>query len=248
MLEWKDNYNSFNSWKGLTYINHYKAIDEWRTGKRKAPLPPIEVSLDPIHACNLGCSHCNASRYLADKDNKKRRMDDKHMMNLIKFLARWGVKGICFGGGGEPSMHSKLAEAIELAVKLGLECSVATNGIIISEELMKAYSKCRWVGISVDASQSNTYEVGRRSSKNDFNIVIDNISGLTKYIKKVNGRCEVAYKFLIFDYNQKEIFSACKLAKLLGVKDFHARPADFRHQGMTEKQANFYNIKNIKTV
>ena len=246
MFEWKDNYNSFNSWKGLTYINHYKAIDDWRLGKRKAPLPPIEVSLDPIHACNLGCSHCNASRYLADKDNKKRRMDDKHMMNLIKFLARWGVKGICFGGGGEPSMHSKLAEAIELAVKLGLECSVATNGIIISEELMKAYSKCRWVGISVDASQAQTYEVGRRSSKNDFSIVIDNISRLSKYIKEVNGKCEVAYKFLIFDYNQKEIFSACKLAKSLGVKDFHARPADFRHQGMTEKQANFYNIKNIE--
>jgi MoaA/NifB/PqqE/SkfB family radical SAM enzyme len=245
MLEWRDNYNSFNSWKGLTYINQYKAIDEWRLNKRKAPLPPIEVSLDPIHACNLGCSHCNASRYLEDKDTKQRRMDDKHMMNLIKFLAKWGVKGICFGGGGEPSMHTKLADAILLARKLGVETSVATNGLIMTPELMKAYSQCRWVGISVDAANKETYMIGRKMD--GFDKVTDNIRKLVQYIKSSHSKCDVAFKFLIFNYNQHEILSACKLAKELEVKDFHARPADFRHQGMTEQQQkNFYDIDNIE--
>jgi hypothetical protein len=55
--EWSDYYNSFNSAKGLTYINHYKAIDEWRLGKRKHPFAPIEISIDPINLCQLKCQH-----------------------------------------------------------------------------------------------------------------------------------------------------------------------------------------------
>jgi len=189
--------------------------------------------------------NCNASRYLEDKNNPLRRFSDDHMMNLIKFLAKWGVKGICFGGGGEPSLHTKLADAIFLARELGVETSVATNGLILTPALLKAYAQCRWVGVSVDAANKETYMIGRKLD--GFEKVIHNIDRLVEYIHFTHNKCDVAFKFLIFDYNQREIFDACKIAKSLGVKDFHARPADFRHQGMTaQQQNNFYDINNIE--
>jgi MoaA/NifB/PqqE/SkfB family radical SAM enzyme len=248
MKEWNDWANSFNSMKGLLYSEQYKAIDEWKLGKRGAPLPPVEVSLDPIHACNLMCTHCNAHRYLSHSSlPNEHRMPDEHMLNLVQFLADWGVKGICWGGGGEPTLHSKLKDGLLLAHKLGVENSIATNGTLFTDELIDVATRtCRWIGVSVDAACKKTYKIGRNQDL--FTKTIINLGKLAVYAKNNNLHCDVAFKFLIFDYNQTEIFKACKLAKSLGIKDFHARPADFRHQGLGEwqKKLSGYNIPLIK--
>lgn len=230
MQEWlkQNEFNPFNSWKGLLYADWYKSVigGNFR--------PPIEASLDPIHQCNLLCEHCNAYAYLTDKNLKQRRMPDDHLFNLIKFLGRWGVRAICFGGGGEPTLHTGLAEAIRLTVSLGMEASVATNGIIMTEDLLDALVRCRWVGVSIDAATSATYKKGKKQDL--FATALGNLNGLTRKVKKTKSRCDVAYKFLIFDYNQHEIYKACKLAKKSGARDFHVRPADYFHQGMGIKR------------
>lgn len=246
MKEWsnKNKFNSFNSEKGLLYSNWYKTIVDWKEGKVKKPLPPIEISLDPIHACNLACNWCNASRYLT-KDLKNRKMTDKHMISLVDFLGKWGAKAICFGGGGEPTLHSMLPASIRKAREVGLESSIASNGTILNQELLEALPLCRWIGISIDASTPETYIIGRKV--NMFNTAIINMKKIVKKIKEYNTNCDVAYKFLIFQHNQHEIYDACKLAKDIGVRDFHARPADFSHQGMNEKKKiNPYNVELIK--
>ena len=66
-MEWKDEFNSFNSWKGLAYLPNYELI-----ASGSMP-PPIEASLDPIEKCQLKCKHCNAGRYIG-----KNRMTTKH--------------------------------------------------------------------------------------------------------------------------------------------------------------------------
>lgn len=223
--------------KALLYREYFEGVlaKEW--------LPPIEASLDPIHACNLMCQHCNAHRYLV---NKTKRMPDEHLMALVGFLGQWGVRAICFGGGGEPTLHSKLPDALYLTKEVGMESSVATNGTLFTPHLIEAMSTCRWVGISVDAATKETYKIGRK--KDLFEKTISNIAKLVNYVGKHTSNCDVSYKFLIMPYNQHEIYQACKLAKELGVRDFHARPADFRHQGMGElkKKQNEYNVVNIK--
>jgi len=237
MQEWakKNKFNSFNSWKGLLYGRWYMKI------RQKNFLPPVEASLDPIHQCNLECEHCNAHKYMGSNN----RMPDKHMINLISFLKKWGVKSICFGGGGEPSMHTKLPDAITFARRLGLHTSVATNGTIMPERLIDAYARCRWIGISVDSATKETYLKAKK--KDLFHQVLINMSELIKTVRQESSDCEVAFKFLIMPYNQHEIYKACKLAKDLGVRDFHARPADYSHQGMGEikKKENEYNIPLI---
>jgi len=236
--EWSNPFNSFNSMKSLLYGDYFKAVFD------KKFLSPLEASLDPIHSCNLMCQHCNAHRYLTKEKN---RMTDEHLMNLIRFLGKWGVKAICFGGGGEPTLHSQLHLALYLTKEMGMESSIATNGTLFTPQLIEAMAECcRWVGISVDAANGKTYQMGR--NKNLFLQTLVNIKNLLKEIKKTKSKCEVAYKFLIMPHNQYEIYDACLVAKDLGVRDFHARPADFRHQGMGElkRKNNEYNIFAIK--
>jgi MoaA/NifB/PqqE/SkfB family radical SAM enzyme len=237
-LEWSDNniYNSFNGYKGLLYADWFQSIVK---GEFK---PPIHASLDPIHQCNLLCEHCNAHRYLTDGNQKLNRLPDQHLVKLIEFLGNWGVKSICYGGGGEPTLHTGLAEAILLTKKVGMQSSIATNGTLFTDELIRSLTTCKWVGISIDSATPETYKIGRK--KDLFNVAIDNISRLVQ----AQGECDVSYKFLVMPYNQHEIYQACKLARELGVRDFHARPADFRHQGMGEmqKKNNEFNVELIK--
>lgn len=247
MKEWsrRNELNSFNSYKGLLYADWYRSIREWKDGKRKAPLPPVEASIDPVHACNLQCEHCNAASYLI-ADLKQKRIPDEDLEKLIRYLGAWGVKAICFGGGGEPTMHTHLARSLFLTKESGMDSSIATNGTLFTDELIDSMAQnCRWVGISVDAGSSEVYQIGRKTDK--FEHALNNIEKLTSKIKASNHKCDIAFKFLIFDYNQYEIYEACKIAKKLGVQDFHARPADFSHQGMGNQKKNI-NPYDVDTV
>jgi len=220
MTEWskKSKFNSFNSWKGLLYAKWYEAI---AAGKF---LPPIEASIDPIHSCNLNCKHCNAHRLMTHQ-----KMPDDHFINLVHFLGKWGVKAVCIAGGGEPTLHPKLHEAIVEARISGMEASIITNGVLLRGKLLDTVPLCRWVGVSVDAATQETFLKLKGVDK--FQTVIGNILRATKN----SGACDIGFKFLISSLNQGEIYDACKLAKELGVHDFHARPMDFHHQGMGEE-------------
>jgi MoaA/NifB/PqqE/SkfB family radical SAM enzyme len=246
--EWKNKYNSFNSDKGLLYSPWYQRIKEWKDNPDIELLPPVEASLDPIHTCNLLCNHCNAHKYLTNPPKDKMiRIPDDHLMKLVEELGVWGVKGCCFGGGGEPTMHTKLAEAMDYATEMGMQSSVATNGTLFTDKLISSMARnCRWVGVSVDSSTPETYTIGRKV--NLFDKALSNMKKLVMKVKETNSKCDVSYKFLIFDYNQNEIYDACKLAKEIGVKDFHARPADMSHQGMGDfkDKAKSYDINIIK--
>lgn len=244
--EWQNELNSFNSMKGLLYATWYQQIREWKDRKVPAPLPPVEASLDPIHLCNLLCQHCNAHKYLTEPD-KQQKMTTEHLHNLTRFLGEWGVLGCCFGGGGEPTLHPGLAKALDIATEVDMQSSIATNGTCFTDELIASMSRnCRWVGVSVDSATKETYKVGRKADF--FDKTVNNIARLSDYCKESNSKCDVAFKFLIFDYNQHEIFEACKLAKELGAKDFHARPADYSHQGMGElaNKIGGYDVEEVK--
>jgi MoaA/NifB/PqqE/SkfB family radical SAM enzyme len=158
-------------------------------------------------------------------------MTDEHLERLLIFLGKWGVKAVCFGGGGEPTLHPFLDQALYICKGLGMEASVATNGTLFTQSLITSMAQnCRWVGVSVDAATGRTYEKGRKAKM--FDRAIMNISRLV--VEAKDTKCDVGFKFLIFNYNQGEIYEACKIAKSLGVRDFHARPADWSHQGMGE--------------
>lgn len=224
MQEWsnKNKFSSFNSWKGLLYADWYKAI------VNKSFLSPIEAAIAPIHTCNLKCRHCNSGLYM-NYGKKVDRMTDEHLIKLIDFLGWWGVKAVCFAGSGEPTLHTKLPEAIEKSHESGMCSSILTNGTLLSEKLLETIPLCTWVGVSVDAATPETFK--ELKGRDLFDTVIKNIETMSKN----SGTCDIAFKFLVSSVNEHEIFDACKSARDLGVHDFHARPMDFTHEGIDKE-------------
>ena len=216
-MEWNNRYNPFNSDKGLTYYENYKQILKWLDGDNYLP-PPVEVNLDPVIGCNLNCYFCITQSYM--KDAKVEMLPLDYMLRLVDFLAEWGVRGLCISGGGEPTLHPDLPRLIRYA-KDKMQVAVVTNATTFIDEL----SYCRWVALSVDCATRETYKIVK--GKDRFNHVISNIGNMTTLRKELNSKVDFCFKFVILPENQHEIYAACKLAKNLGVQDFHVRPCDF---------------------
>ncbi len=247
--EWSDKskYNSFNSYKGLTwYDSHYVPIAKWFKGEGKLP-PAIELSLDPGHLCNFGCPHCNAQRYLVINPDEvpedKKLMTREHLRRLIDFMAEWGVRGVCLGGGGEPLMNRAVWDLPEYIVSKGMKCSFASNGSLINEEIARQMMNCRWVGISVDSGTKETFE--KVHGVNHFDKVIENLKLLVKMKNETGSKIDIAYKFLITPQNFHEVYEACKLAKEIGVRDFHARPVDLERKDFEAAMQLNYDMEEI---
>lgn len=244
-LEWIDGnkYNSFNSYKGLAYINAYRNIARWLKSEAKL-LAPIHCSFDPVHLCNFKCGHCNAQRYLAlDKDRlpaRERLMTRAHMRNLIAFLADWGIKGVCIGGGGEPLLNKGVWDLPSYINGKGMESAFATNGYWVDRAMAKEMMHCRWVGFSIDAGERKTFK--HIHGVDAFERVIANLKLLLRKKKETGSKVDICYKMLIRPDNLHSVLPACKLAKAIGVRDFHVRPVDLQRRDFKMKLKPDYNV------
>lgn len=234
--EWSNSrrWNPFNSYKVLAHVNRWGHI------KRGRPMPsPVLITVDPTNICNFDCIWCNAE-YI--REQRKGYLSQKALEDIANFLPKWGedcreiepgVKAVCIAGGGEPFLNPNTAGFIDRLRHNNIEVGVVTNGSRI-EASIDALSQCTWVGVSVDAATEETFVKlkGTSPEKKVFGSVIDSISSLVDYSKRHNALLGykhpaygVSYKYLLHTDNIGEMFQAAKLAKEIGCKNIHFRPA-----------------------
>ncbi len=224
-MEWTNasKYNSFNSYKGLTYFKHYQKIVGWLDGRNALPAP-LEASLDPISACNSRCYYCNSQRYLRNEPVRSTRWGRDYMEDLLIDLSQRGVKAFCWGGGGEATLNPRLAEMTRFGVSLGMECSIITNGVNLSDDLIDALLLCRWIGVSLDSADPKIYQSVRGTD--DCRKVLTNIGKLAKQRTKT----DICVKCLVLPETIDSLCYTCGMARDLGVQDFHVRPVDLERK------------------
>lgn len=242
-MEWsnKSKYNSFNSYKGLTYYEHYKKIMGWMDGECELPAP-IEVSLDPMNNCNNKCYYCNSQRYLREHPAHLHQWDRGYMIDQLSELANQGVKAFCWGGGGESTLNPHLAEMTRFGVSLGMECSIITNGVALDDDLIDALLLCRWIGISLDSADPEVYKKVRGVDK--CQQVLDNIRKLVSR----RTTTDICIKVLVLPETIDTILYTCQVAKELGVQDFHVRPVDLERKDNKNGQKLNLDLDRIKKI
>lgn len=200
--------------------------------KKETKVYNFETNTNTYFANGILVHNCNGY----DVHKRNVMMSSEHLLDLVRFFKSWGVKGICFAGGGEPTLQPDLYKAIDLCGDLKLPVAIITNGTRFSNALIDSMAlNCRWVGVSVDAASSQIYE--KLKKFNQFNHVIENIC------KLVNAGCrEVTYKFLLHPENQYEVFKAIELAKDLGCHRIHIRPISYINY---QDHEDSYDINSI---
>jgi wyosine [tRNA(Phe)-imidazoG37] synthetase (radical SAM superfamily) len=112
-------------------------------------------------------------------------------MKIASNVCDMDIQSISWTGGGEPTLNPKLNDAIKYIknnskIKMGLY----TNGTLLSKfDLFDTLvSSLEWIRISIDAGKKQSYDKLRlTNSKNNFDIVLENIEKLIYYKKKKNS-------------------------------------------------------------
>lgn len=231
-MEWTNTYNPFNSLKVIMWREQFESII-----KGDIP-PPVSVTVDATNACDLSCAFCHYQKF---RNEKPFSISEEDLMWVVGAIHKLGVKSCCYSGGGEPLLHPASGRVIRKLKDKDIQVGIITNGTHIDNFLDDIFYSCRWIGISVDAANESTYK--NLKGKGAFRHVLDNIRLLTT--QRVNKSPSVGYKFLIHPMNYNEIFKAARIAKNLGVDDFHARPCygpEIRWTGRMIKTA----LKQVK--
>lgn len=93
---------------------------------------PISVFWEPTEYCNLQCIHC----YTNSSPQKKLSISLTRAKEIIDLLYQEGIYAIGLGGG-EPLMLPFLCELIRYVNLKGMQISISTNGILLTQEYLK---------------------------------------------------------------------------------------------------------------
>lgn len=203
-------------------------------------LPPYEILIHPSSVCNLNCKWCIGG-VVSSKNNKDLLIENKlksvdNMKNVINSILNFkkrginyetgeeeefGVENVSFSGiTGEPFFSSdSLIYAIDELTKHGIKVGVFTNGTLIKKEMFDTILKMKYILISLDAGNSETYNnIKCLGAKTDYyNNLLITIENLDKRKKEIGSLTDINIGYVINKYNYNQIYSIAKKLKKIGV-------------------------------
>src|SRR3989344_902086 len=180
---------------------------------------PITIEIDPSNACNESCIWCCWEDHRKGADV----MDKELLEKIIKNLAKVGIKGLIWTGGGEPLVNKYTVEYMKLARDLGMENGMFTNGILMTPEKIPTIVECcTWIRISLGTATSDTFKKCHGTA--DFEKIIENIKEFVRVRKNMNKTISIGLSMMVHPDNYHELYEEAKLAKKLGVDYFQGKP------------------------
>jgi len=120
----------------------------------RIPAAPDNVMLDVTWSCNQRCSFC----YQPGAQARRGHPEPDILAAIVRELARWGVREVLYLGG-EPLLHPRIEEALEIGAGLGLRQRLVTNGSRLDASLARRLARMDvGVGVSLHGSESRTHD------------------------------------------------------------------------------------------
>lgn len=161
---------------------------------------PAIAFLELTNICNLTCRHCYA--HSSPNGKRERELSDLEIKNL---LDKWDEMGVLqvFLTGGEVFAHPSAIEIIKHARSKLFLTQIFTNGLLITEEHLKAIPKGTAFFVSFD------------SASNDFSIrgkmTYERLTILMNLMEKYGHVCRIAVN--VHKKNLSEVSSIFKWCK-----------------------------------
>src|SRR5512136_2136597 len=128
------------------------------------PIEPIKPYLSNIYfylteGCNLACRHCWIAPTFQAGEKKYPSLDVDLFRSIISQAKALGLGGVKLTGG-EPLLHPRIREIIEIVKAEDLRLTMETNGVLCTPELARLIASCRnpFVSVSLDGADSETHE------------------------------------------------------------------------------------------
>ncbi len=132
---------------------------------RKLDLPAGVPPLTSLYmyisgSCNLACHHCWIEPdYQADNKNGK-FLKLEHIKKAIREARPLGLQSVKLTGG-EPTIHPRFREIVDLIESQGIGMILETNGILIDDEMarfLKSKKHLSFISVSLDGARTETHD------------------------------------------------------------------------------------------
>jgi MoaA/NifB/PqqE/SkfB family radical SAM enzyme len=225
-------------------FREFNALKIWHHADRLRALAagqdiaPVTVEVDLVADCNHHCFWCVDPVHrplVASRRFVERLLDE--LASLI--INGFGVQGIVFKGGGEPTLHPDFDRLVHQAHTSGFEVGVVTNGSRLLKpgwaEALSCWSS--YVRVSVDGPTPSTHY--RLHGTRDFEKII---AGVERLMSLRSARHPIVGLSFALDFAVIDaIPEAIALGDRLGVDYVLLRPPFFEEVGrastMTPAQA-----------
>lgn len=201
-------------YSNLKIFAHAQALEDIGMGRRIAP---IYIRIKPTNYCNHKCYYCSyadSELGLRDSVNKQDQIPWEKMQEIVADISGMGVKAVTFSGGGEPLVYPYIVETMRKILNAGIDLSIITNGQLLKGERAEVLTDAKWVRVSFDSADAETYGKVRQLPLDAFSEVCDNIQ---KFSKMKNAACELGINFVINHENAGQVYKMAKMVKELGV-------------------------------
>jgi SynChlorMet cassette radical SAM/SPASM protein ScmF len=127
------------------------------TKERKYPLNQIYFYL--TEGCNLRCRHCWIVPKYQTSDRSYPALDLDLFRSIIQQAKPLGLSGVKLTGG-EPLLHPRIHEILEVVRSEDIHLIVETNGTLCTPELAAKIAECKkkFVSVSLDGADAKTHE------------------------------------------------------------------------------------------
>ncbi|MDP3888619.1 MAG: radical SAM protein [bacterium] len=168
------------------------------------PKHPEIAQIEITNRCNFNCLMCQR----IDLKVPISDMDYNVYLKVMKKLD--GIKEIILTGWGEPLMHPKLIEIIDVAKKNKKRVSLTSNGSLLTEKTAKKLLDSKIDSISFSLDDVNAPKTG--SIGHPVTIQLKNIENFMKLIKGKKTRPQVVIQVTLHKNKEKQIFEVIKWA------------------------------------
>ena len=196
----------FSSEDELKRYKHYR--EEWyrRAKEFDHGSAPLEVTIELVSTCNLGCSMCYTitEEFQSSVVGSTRMLPWPIVKNIIDECSEIGVYSLLFSWRGESSLYRyknkdgsliTFTDVLNYAVKKGiLEVTSLTHGQDFSDEFCDSLVKAQpnWISFSIDGLNDDYNKIRTPRNKkgdksyNPFERVMNTIKKINFYKKKYN--------------------------------------------------------------
>lgn len=219
---------------------HVSRVNNWLEGK---DVFPIYLEISTSGSCNHRCTYCALDfmeyqpRFLA-MDFLKKRLSE---------MASLGVKSIMYAGEGEPLLHKDIASIIHHTKKSGIDVAITTNGVLLNKDLVDyTLGNISWIKVSINGATKKTYKNIHRSSPDDFDKVIKNMSYAANLRRRKKYKCALGMQLLLLPENSKEVMALAEIARNIGLDYLVVKPYSQHSFSKTTKYKNIKYGKYLK--
>ena len=195
-------------------VNYSKLFDLFRNlyampayySKYGKALIPLRYFFELTYRCNLQCPYC----YVGD-DRNKQELTTEDWFNVIEQIPFYSIVTLV---GGEPLLRQDFMPILEKVCKKTFgKVNVVSNGILLNDDIIKAFIKNKMVLFSVSLDGYGKNHDLNRGKEGIFDKVIDNLENLNSYEK----RPMIDIKTIVLENNLDDL---PRLYKLCSEKGF----------------------------